>query len=147
MNSESADSNNNRIAKYILEHIDELENVSISDLARKCYVSNSSISRFCRAIGLQDYNELRNQVAKYQVEHPYTVAHKFRYPGEDADEPYSAYVDQIIANLTSMKNSVDSKEIDALISDIFRYEKVSAFGYLQSENVALNLQYDLQTSR
>ena len=91
--------------------------------------------------------EKAHQVAKYQVEHPYTVAHKFRYPGEDADEPYSAYVDQIIANLTSMKNSVDSKEIDALISDIFRYEKVSAFGYLQSENVALNLQYDLQTSR
>ena len=107
MNSESADSNNNRIAKYILEHIDELENVSISDLARKCYVSNSSISRFCRAIGLQDYNELRNQVAKYQVEHPYTVAHKFRYPGEDADEPYSAYVDQIIANPKMLLNFGD----------------------------------------
>ena len=60
---------------------------------------------------------------------------------------YLTVLDQIIANLTSMKNSVDSKEIDALISDIFRYEKVSAFGYLQSENVALNLQYDLQTSR
>ena len=81
------------------------------------------------------------------MEHPYTLAHKFRYPGEDAPEPFGAYVDQIIANLTSMKNSVDVNEINSLIDDIFRYDKVSAFGYLQSENVALNLQYDLQTSR
>lgn len=147
MNSEPEDSNNSRIARYILEHIDELENCSISDLAKKCYVSNSSISRFCRAIGLQDYNELKNQVAKYQVEHAYTIARKFRYPGDEGENPYNAYADQIIANLEKMKNSIDVNEINALVDDLFQYEKVSAYGYLQSQNVALNLQYDLQTNR
>ena len=67
INSEVNESNNYKIAKYILENITELENCSITELAKKCYVSNSSISRFCRDIGLNDYNDLKNQVAKYHM--------------------------------------------------------------------------------
>ena len=46
LNGEPKDSNNYRIAKYIIEHIHEMENCTLSQLAEKCYVSNSSISRF-----------------------------------------------------------------------------------------------------
>ena len=45
LNGEPKDSNNYRIAKYIIEHIHEMENCTLSQLAEKCYVSNSSISR------------------------------------------------------------------------------------------------------
>ncbi|MFQ9072394.1 MAG: hypothetical protein ACLR43_06415 [Faecalibacillus faecis] len=31
-------------------------------------MSNSSISRFCRDIGLKDFNALKNQIAKFSVE-------------------------------------------------------------------------------
>lgn len=48
-------STNGRLAAYILEHIDEVKQDSIRDLAAKTYVSTSSISRFCRDIGLQDF--------------------------------------------------------------------------------------------
>ena len=46
INSEIHDSNNYKIAKYILENLNELEDCTITELAKKCYVSNSSISRF-----------------------------------------------------------------------------------------------------
>lgn len=59
INSELINSNNYRIAKYILENMRALEDISITELAKECYVSNSSISRFCRDIGLRDYNELK----------------------------------------------------------------------------------------
>lgn len=65
INSELINSNNYRIAKYILENMRALEDISITELAKECYVSNSSISRFCRDIGLRDYNELKSQIAKY----------------------------------------------------------------------------------
>ena len=55
INSELINSNNYRIAKYILENMRALEDISITELAKECYVSNSSISRFCRDIGLRDY--------------------------------------------------------------------------------------------
>ena len=71
INSELINSNNYRIAKYILENMRALEDISITELAKECYVSNSSISRFCRDIGLRDYNELKSQIAKYQPAHQY----------------------------------------------------------------------------
>ena len=53
--SSRADSTNGHIASYILRHMDELKNDSIRDVAAKANVSPSSISRFCRDIGLQDF--------------------------------------------------------------------------------------------
>ncbi|MGN1181493.1 MAG: MurR/RpiR family transcriptional regulator [Faecalibacillus sp.] len=146
MNSEVHDSNNYKIAKYILENLTELEDCTITELAKKCYVSNSSISRFCRDIGLKDYNGLKNQIAKYQISHQ-TAIHKFHYKGIDSDQSIPAYIDEIINNLELLKNSISQKDILALVEDIDKYKHVAAFGYLQSENVALNLQYDLQTNR
>ena len=146
VNSEVNDSNNYKIAKYILENINDLENCSITELAKKCYVSNSSISRFCRDIGLKSYNDLKNQVAKYQISHELAI-HKFNYQGLNEQTPMTSYIDEVVHNLDILKNSIDEKSIQRLVKDIYDYKHVAAFGYLQSEIVALNLQFDLQTSR
>ncbi len=146
INSEVHETNNYKIAKYILENINDLESCSITELAKKCYVSNSSISRFCRDIGLKDYNDLKNQIAKYQVSHEIAIQ-KFNYSGMNEAAPMLRYVDAVIAHLELLKNNLDEQSIIELVHDIDRYESVAAFGYLQSETVALNLQFDLQTSR
>ena len=54
INTEPKDSNNYKIAKYIIENLHTLEDCTITELSRNCYVSSSSISRFCRDIGLSD---------------------------------------------------------------------------------------------
>ena len=146
INSEVNESNNYKIAKYILENITELENCSITELEKKCYVSNSSISRFCRDIGLNDYNDLKNQVAKYQVSHEIAIQ-KFKYQNDNSQAPIKSYVDAITDHLKLLRDSLDEKIIQELVRDIYDYQYVGAFGYLQSETVAMNLQFDLQTNR
>ena len=145
MNGETLHSNNYRIAKYMLQHIHELENVTISELAKKCYVSNSSISRFCRDIGLNDYNDLRLQVAKYHVVQR-QVKEKFEYETYNPKNVVGGFIDGVINNLYALKSSLHEQAIQRLIEDIYKYENVAAFGYLQSQNVAYDLQFDLQTS-
>lgn len=61
LNDEPKGSNNYKIAKYMIENMRDLEEYSLTDLAQACYVSNSSISRFCRDIGLKDFNALKNK--------------------------------------------------------------------------------------
>lgn len=146
INSEVHETNDYKIAKYILENIDDLESCSITDLAKKCYVSNSSISRFCRDIGLKDYNELKNQIAKYQVSHEIAMQ-KFNYEGIDSNTSITAYIHSVISYLQTLQNNIDEQSIMNLVKDIDHYQHIGAFGYLQSETVALNLQFDLQTSR
>ena len=57
--SEKSGSTNSSIASYILEHMDEVKDTGIKELARRCHVGTGSVSRFCRDIGLRDFVELR----------------------------------------------------------------------------------------
>lgn len=57
--SEKNGSTNCVIATYILEHLKEMQNMGIKDIAKRCNVAVSSISRFCKEIGLRDFVELK----------------------------------------------------------------------------------------
>lgn len=145
INSEPINSNNYKIAKYIIEHIQELEDCTISELAKNCYVSNSSVSRFCRDIGLEDFNDLRMQVAKAPLAYK-DARNKFEFK-EFSDDFYSSYILSVTENLKhAFKAQEIQSQVESLVADLHHYKKVAAFGYMQSENIALHLQYDLQTS-
>lgn len=145
INSEPKDSNNYKIAKFIIENIHDLEEFTLIDLAKKCYVSNSSISRFCRDIGLKDFNALKNQIARYAIEHEHAKG-KFHFKDYPAATLSQSYILSVMNNLKLLSKSHIHFDIENLANDIYKYNKVAAFGYMQSENIALNLQYDLQTN-
>lgn len=65
------DSNHCRIARYLLERFDHLDDVSIEGLAADCFVSKATVSRFCRDIGLEDFGELRGLLR--QTEKTFTL--------------------------------------------------------------------------
>ena len=50
------------IAFYIIEHIYEMENKSIKQLAEDCYTSTSSIIKFYQLIGFDNYSEFKRQL-------------------------------------------------------------------------------------
>ena len=144
LNDETKDSNNYKIAKYLMENLRDLEGYSLTDLAKACYVSNSSVSRFCRDIGLRDFNDLRNQIAKYSIESLNNKA-KYNYEGKN-DAIFTSYIHSVITNLNYFLEKNLEQELDQLVEDIYHYQKVAAFGYMQSANTAFSLQFDLQTN-
>lgn len=146
LNSEPKDSNNYRIAKYIIDHLQTLEDCTLSDLAKHCFVANSSISRFCREIGFKDFNELKIQLIRFQTESK-QATNKFHYRSSDSHALVDTYLTSVTDNLAHMVTPDMERKINQLAEDIDRYEQVAAFGYMHSQNAALSLQYDLQTSR
>ena len=145
LNDEPKGSNNYKIAKYMIENMRDLEEYSLTDLAQACYVSNSSISRFCRDIGLKDFNALKNQIAKFSVESA-RLKRKFDYEKYESSSMFQSYVKNVISNLNYFLENDIEKQINTLVQEISSYQKIAAFGYMQSESVACNLQFDLQTS-
>lgn len=145
INSEPKDSNNYKIASFLIENIRNLDDFSISQLAQACYVSNSSISRFCREIGLNDFNTLKTQIAKIPLEYQ-NAYKKFSFKSFDEQSLCKSYTLSIIDNLKSLCSSHIDQQIKSLALEIHHYKHVAAFGYMHSQNVALNMQYDLQTS-
>lgn len=145
LNDEPKGSNNYKIAKYMIENMRDLEECSLTNLAQACYVSNSSISRFCRDIGLKDFNALKNQIAKFSVEAA-RLKRKFDYEKYESSSMVQSYVKNVISNLNYFLENDIEKQINTLVQEISSYQKIAAFGYMQSESVACNLQFDLQTS-
>lgn len=146
INSEPKDSNNYKIAKHIIENMSELENCTLTELAKQCYVSNSSISRFCKDIGLKDFNTLKNQLIHFSYVSAKARQEKFKFKEMSSNSLSQSYLLSVIDNLQRINYKSLDRDIQNLVKDIQQYDKVAAFGYLQSENVAMNLQYDLQTS-
>ena len=42
----------------LLQNCYVVNSISIQDVAKNCYVSKSTVSRFCRQIGYRDYQEM-----------------------------------------------------------------------------------------
>lgn len=52
--------NNYIIADYIIRHINEIVDMSINELAKQCFVSTTSILKFCKLLGFDTYTEFKN---------------------------------------------------------------------------------------
>ena len=53
-----------KLADYIFTHPSETQYMSITSLAENCGVSEATITRFCRVLGLSGYNDLKLALAK-----------------------------------------------------------------------------------
>ena len=137
MVSSKGDSTNGQIAAYILGHLDEIKEDSIRDLAAKTFVSISSISRFCRDIGLHDYMELKELLLSTSLN--FETWSKSPMPDIQKNE----YVAAVQDSLERVRNSLDMNQLYRLAKDIHSHKKVSIFGMLKAETVAMNLQCDL----
>lgn len=127
--SEKAGSTNSQIASYILDHLSEVKDMGIKEMANQCHVAISSISRFCKEIGLQDYAELRELLTGTEL-----------YFEEISLADYNKHVQACIQQVAS---SIDMHQIRKLCLSIQQHERVAIFGLLKAGSVALNLQVDL----
>ncbi|UUZ79890.1 hypothetical protein LJK88_33385 [Paenibacillus sp. P26] len=130
-------STNCQIASYILSHLDEVKQLNISELSKKCNVSNSSISRFCKEIGLNDFTELKELINT-------TSFHFNLYSNHQSIRTRSLdFVEKVKESLNLVSESLNYEVLNHLAKDIDRYEKIAIFGLLKAETVAMNLQSDL----
>lgn len=63
------------LARYFLEHYSELGSANIYDVAADCFVSRSSVRRFCRLIGYDNFLELKKDFKEYNHLYSRFVTH------------------------------------------------------------------------
>lgn len=135
--SEKNGSTNCTIASYILEHLEEMKDISIKELARKCNVAVSSISRFCKEIGLRDFAEL-----KELLNFP-DLSFEMQSQMQSFSERVNDYQQKVVDSISMVAHTINGQQISQLCQDIRSYQRVAIFGLLKAGAVALNLQSDL----
>lgn len=137
LRQEKYGSTNYRIAEYLLNH-DNIEKLSTQLLSEACHVSKSSISRFCKAIGVEDFSEL-----KYLSKQTgYNQKKKF-YFERQTDNEMIDYMDYVSLKIKEMEEHLDYQLIDQLVKDIHNYKKIVLMGISHTINPAYHLQQDL----
>lgn len=131
------DSNNCRIARYLLERLDDLEDVSVELLSAECFVSKSTVSRFCRDIGLEDFSELRDLLR--QAGKTFTLYGADLPPKEQGRD----FCRRVNDSITLAADTLDYAALDRLAGELKLAKRVAAFGLLKAETAAISLQSDL----
>lgn len=143
LNEEEPDSTYSYIATIMLQHIEELGEMPIGQLAELCRVSKSTISKFVRHLGYEDFSDFRYattfQDNKYGYSFSY-VNNVMRYIEENSLDSFILTVQQDIG---STYQNLDWQAIDRLVRDLADYKRVAAFGLLFSETAAMDLQAKL----
>lgn len=145
---DTADENNTNynIAWYMVHHLDEIATIGISDLAKACFVSPATISRFCRTIGYDNFAHLKHDCATSR-KYRHRINNVNKIPVDSMRKNPKAvtefYVHKINQAMEEMIGYLDWKQIDEILKLIHDYKKVYFFGTQFSHSAALHLQADL----
>lgn len=128
INNQKKQDNNFFIAQAILQNFTNIPQMTIYDLAEKCFVSTAAISRFIRLINFPSYTEFKVAVEK-EIDIVSDYSKKFIQTSEDeATNFIEEYSTNIISNLLNVKEHLDISEIEEIISVIHSAENVAVFG-------------------
>lgn len=135
--AEKRGSINSTIATYILGNLDQMKNIGIKEMAENCNVAPSSISRFCKEIGLNGFVELKDLLQSTE----------FDYTGfsEDIsiDKRIHTLGEHIKTSIDMVEDSIATSKLIQLTKDIQQYDEVAVFGLLKAQTAAIILQSDL----
>jgi DNA-binding MurR/RpiR family transcriptional regulator len=136
-----------RVAQAVLDDPQGVAWRSISELARTCGTSATSVVRFCRAIGLRGYPDLRlalaGAVARDDVTSVTTASHDIA-PDDDAATITKkiAYADA--RAVTDTANHLDIATLVQVTEALAKAGRIDIYGVGASGFVALDLQMKLQ---
>jgi len=136
-----------QIARYILDHGEDVLSMPVKELALKTYTSPATIVRLCKKIGLAGYNDFK---IKYSAELQYDQGNKRRI---DVNFPFSKDDDDfhIAKNLASLTHEVvndthqliDFDEIEQVINLLEEYQDIDIYGLGNSILAALSFQHKM----
>ena len=136
-----------RVAQAVLEDPQGVAWRSISELARACGTSATSVVRFCRAIGLRGYPDLRLALAGAVARHDataVTAASDDIGPDDDAAQITKkiAYADA--RAVTDTASHLDIATLVQVTEALAKASRIDIYGVGASGFVALDLQMKLQ---
>ncbi|MFZ4835017.1 MurR/RpiR family transcriptional regulator [Rouxiella sp. Mn2063] len=129
-----------KVADFIFDHIDELMSYNSAELARLSGVSKATVSRLFKRLGYPSYRDMRDEVRTLrQSGMPLTDSRD----AVQGNTLLSRHYKQEMANLTQWINQIDSIQFAAVITALSQAKQVRLLGFRNSYPVALHLRQQL----
>ncbi|MGL6218063.1 MAG: MurR/RpiR family transcriptional regulator, partial [Lacrimispora sphenoides] len=127
------------IAKNLLDMIYEVEFMPIDQVAAKCHISKSTLSKFIKRLGFEDYKEFRDNVRNEKKRSRYTGNEQKLSMNEFIEaQGIERYLNILSGDIKNFLSGINMVQIQKLAEAIYDYDKVAAFGAVYSETVAMD---------
>ena len=140
VNNEPVDQPDTVLARYFLENYTNLSNLNIYDVADECFVSRSSIRRFCQRIGYENFKQLKNDFKQFSYEYHYFMNTSRK---EDYRDNYMRELANVQKDFNELITDDKLREIAARIHDSDQVVLMSAYN---SVNALIEFQRPLVIS-
>ncbi len=131
-----------RVADFVLDHPEQVIYMSIATLAETVGVSQPTVLRFVRALGLQRYPELKLLTGQSIVSGtPYL--HSEVAPDDDLDTIVTKVFDSSIYVLNSVRQSIDPDTLKRAIGVLHKARRIDCFGTGAASILAIEAQHKL----
>ncbi|AOR24392.1 MurR/RpiR family transcriptional regulator [Clostridium taeniosporum] len=133
------------IAKVLLKSIkNDINDLTINDLADRCYTSISTISRFIKSLGYDSFNELKKKfIERKQIgaELLNDNLENMNFDFKNDKEILNSFVQSINVSLKEFIENLDLDAIDNLIDLIYEHKDIYFFGFQLPGYFMQHLQY------
>lgn len=143
LNEEDSSSTLYHIALVMLEMMNELSSLSINEIAERCSVSKSTISKFIRSIGYEEFSDFREASVVEENKNHYAFNFYTNVMGYIAEKGMDSYVLAVQRDIMETYQNMDWNSVDQLVKDLYHYPHAASFGLLFSETAAQDLQTKL----
>lgn len=126
-----------KIAEFILENPQDISELPISELAKKCGTSDASVVRFCRTLGYKGYQDLKIKISS-------DIVFKTRkiQGVVNTDDDVETIIAKISKNnmraIESTMDVIDREEVKKASDVLLKASKVDFYGVGASAFVALD---------
>ncbi|EAE8347317.1 MurR/RpiR family transcriptional regulator [Listeria monocytogenes] len=121
-----------KVAQLILSNPDEVENLSINDLALMASVGESTIVRFSRKIGLTGFQDLKIALVKYQTSQKQNIT-------DESNETKDLIYRQFVDGLQDTKGFIEQEKLEQAAKMIHKAEHIYILSVGASAFVAMQL--------
>lgn len=131
-----------RVADFVLDHPEQVIRMSIAKLASVTGVSQPTVLRFVRALGLERYPELKLLTGQSIVSGtPYL--HSEVKPGDQLDLIVGKIFDSSIFVLNAVRQSIDQAALERAIAVLHSARRIECFGSGAASILAIEAQHKL----
>ena len=129
-----------KVANFVLEHVNDVLNMRVVDLAARAEVSDPTVIRFCRAVGCDGFQAFKLQLAQQAgLGDVYT-----QFAVDDTDtvrDLRNKVFDSTVGSLLQVRDELDPDALERAIDTIIRARRVEFYGFGASGSVAADAQH------
>ncbi len=116
------------ISRIVLQNYHDIPKMSINDLADCCFVSSSSITRFIKDLGFENFKEFKRQVSD-TVKINADYSNDLSFAKKDDLQPIlEMYTNRVKENIDYTFHAIDYAQIDRICEFIYGSHEVAILG-------------------